>query len=78
MLNVKIGLEENQTPDEAEEILFKAFQAQRDGSLHEGKFHDPAIEHLVSTMIKMHEAEYVEMLREISEALDKEYTPDGF
>lgn len=74
---VRINLEGGETAEEAEEIIFKAFSSQRDGSMHDGKFHDSAMEHLSETLIKLHEENYEEMLREICEELDKEYLSDG-
>jgi hypothetical protein len=77
MPNVKIELNKGETPEEAEELLLKAFNAQRDGSLHDGKFHDPAMEDLSLRLIQMHDEEQQKMLQEIIEELEKEYADYG-
>lgn len=74
MANVKIELQEGETIEQAEEVLFKALRSQRDGSIHQdGKFHDPAIEELSIKLIKLHEAEYNLMLQEIFKELEDEH-----
>ena len=76
-MNVKIELQKGETPEQAEELILKAFNAQRDGTLHSGRFHDSAIQHLVDQLQELHGAEFQSMLREIFEELDKEYQDDG-
>ena len=77
MPKVRVELDKSETVEEAEELLFKALSAQRSGDLHDGKFHDPAMEDLSIRLAAMHEAEFEVMLREIYEAIEKEYEPNG-
>ncbi len=73
MPNVKIELIKGETVDEADELVFKAFSSQRDGSLHNGTFHDAAMQHLSEKLILMHELQFQRMLLEIFEALEQEH-----
>lgn len=77
MPNVKIELEKGMTPDEAEELVFKAFQSQRTGDIHQEKFMDPAMTDLVDQMERAHKEQYQKMVEEIGEALDEEYKSNG-
>jgi hypothetical protein len=78
MPNVKIELQKGESEEQATELLFKALLSQRDGSLHEdGKFHDPAMEHMAQRLVLLHQDEYQKMLQEIFEELDKEYQNHG-
>ncbi len=73
MTKIKILLDKNETPEEAEEILYKALNAQRNGDIHTEDFSDPAMVDVVSVMEKFHKDIYVDMMREIQEVLDREY-----
>ena len=73
MTKIKILLDKNETPEEAEEILYKALNAQRNGDIHTEDFSDPAMVDVVSVMEKFHKYIYVDMMREIQEVLDREY-----
>lgn len=77
MPNVKIELKKGETPDEAEEMLLKAFESQRDGSIHKEEFHDPAMRDLAIRLRELHEKEYNLMLEEIYTELEKEYQNNG-
>ena len=70
-MKVKVELEKGETRDEAEEALYKALSSQRDGSTHGDQFPDPAMEHMANKLKKQYNDIWVEMLREISEELDK-------
>jgi hypothetical protein len=75
--DVKIGLQKGETPDQAEELIFKAFQAQRDGSIHKEEFHDPAMRDLLARMHQLHADQLKELINEIGDILEAEYVGDG-
>lgn len=77
MPNVKIELIKGETAEEAEELLLKAFESQRNGSIHKEEFHDPAMRDLAIRIMSLHQVEYDKMLQEIFEELDKEYQDNG-
>lgn len=73
MPSVKIELKKGETPEQAEDLLLKAIESQRNGDVHGEEFSDPAMSNLVDLMLKLHEKEYALMLQEINEALEQEY-----
>jgi hypothetical protein len=73
MANVKVQLDKGETPDQAEELIFKAFAAQRDGSIHKEEYHDPAMRDLLLRIQKAHEEQFQALIAEIGDILDKEY-----
>lgn len=78
MPNVKIELKKNETPEQAEELLFKALESQRNGEIHGGEeFSDPAMSHLLDRMELMHKEMYEEALREIIQVLEEEHNSNG-
>lgn len=77
MTRVKIIVEKGETPDEAEEKLYKAMNSHRTGDLHTEDFSDPAMKDLVQQMQKKHEDLYIDMMRDIMDLLDEEYS-NGF
>ena len=72
-MKIKIDLRKGQTPQEAEEELFKALEYQRSGDIHGDEFLDPVMEEAAQKMIKMHEKVWEESLAEILALLDEEY-----
>ena len=77
MPNVKIELQQGETPDQAEELILKAFTAQRDGSIHREEFHDPAMRDVLMRMQELHENQMKALLDEIGDILESEYQDDG-
>lgn len=77
MPNVKIELQPGETPDEAENLLFKAFEAQRNGDIHGEEYHDPAMRDTFNRMQEVFKREQTAMLEEIFRALDEEHQSDG-
>ena len=77
MPNVKIELQNGETPEEAEELLFKAISAQRTGDIHREEFHDPAMRDMVQRMQRIHDENFQLMLQEIGQALNEDYEDDG-
>lgn len=73
MPSVKIELRKGETPEQAEDLLFKAFEAQRNGDTHGEEFNDPAMADLLNRVLKINEEQYALMLQEINEALEQEY-----
>lgn len=78
MTTVKIIPAKGETIEEAEEKLYKALHAQREGDLlHRESFDDPAMADLNQRVIKEHVDMYEELIREVMEILDGEYS-DNF
>lgn len=73
MADVKIKLEKNETPEEVEELLFKALSHHRTGGQHKEGFTDPAMANLHEKFLKAHRDMYVELLKDVLNALDEEY-----
>lgn len=73
MADVKIILQKGETPEQAEELIFKAFEAQRTGEMHKEEFNDPAMVDLINRMQMLHEAEYELMMQEIAQVIDEEH-----
>jgi hypothetical protein len=76
-VKVKIELLKGMTPEQAEDLLFKAFQAQRTGETHGEEYNDPAMKDTLNRMIEIFKKEQDAMIQEISEALDAEYKAHG-
>ncbi len=74
MGRVKIYLGKNETAEQAEELLHKALSSQRNGDAHSDDFQDPVVRDVVDIAADAHEKMYQEMLREIADELDKEYS----
>lgn len=77
MATVRVELQGHETPEEAEETLFKALSAQRDGSIHREEFRDPAMRDLLARMQKIHADQFKALLQEIFEILEEEHQDDG-
>lgn len=77
MPNVKIFLDKDETPEQAEDLLFKAMEAQRNGEIHQDEFSDPAMRDLLDRMQKLYKDNYEEVIQEIMKALDEEYNQNG-
>lgn len=77
MTKVKIIAENGETIDEAEEKLYKAMNSHRTGDMHTEEFSDPAMKDLLDRMKAKHGDMYEDMMREIFEVLDEEYS-DNF
>jgi len=74
-VEVKINLEEGQTPEQAEEQLYKALRAQRIGDAHGSSdaFLDPAMEHVSDNMKEAYADHFGRMMSEIYIELDQEH-----
>jgi len=70
-MKVSIHLEKGETREEAEELLYKAVTAQRNGNIHTDQFPDPAMEHMAEKMKKRYQEMLVDMVREINEEIDR-------
>lgn len=78
MAKVKIELDSGETVEQAEDLLFKAVLAQTSGEAHdETNFSDPAMADLINQLEKQHANMFLEMIQEINDELDKEYS-DGY
>ena len=75
-MKIKIQLDKNQTPEEADNSLFKALSLHANGDAHEDKFDDPVMQDLLDDL----ERKFAEMLSgtmaEIHNELDMEHTDD--
>lgn len=78
MAKVKIILDSGETIQEAEDSLVKAIISQDQGQAHTEGFEDPAMQSTVNRMEEVHKKIYQEMLTEIFEELDKEYSKNGY
>jgi len=72
-MKIKIGLRKGQTPEEAEEELFKALSEQRSGNSHSEEFDDPIMEAIAQKIIEKHSQIWEASLEEINQLLDEEY-----
>ena len=71
-MRIQIELDADQTPDEAEEVLYKALSAKRDGSAHETEtFLDPAMQDQAEKMKQVYTTSLGTMLAEIQQVLDE-------
>lgn len=74
MAKVKIFLEPNETLQEAEGQLQKAFDLHNSGDVHAShQFQDPAMVSVAQKMEQKHKQIHQEMMQEIFEELDKDY-----
>lgn len=78
MAKVKIILDSGETIQEAEDSLIKAITSQDRGEAHTESFDDPAMQSVVNKMEEIHKKIYQEMLADINEALDKDYSKNGY
>lgn len=77
MAKVKILLEPGETELDADAAIQKALEFHATGEAHsEETFDDPAMAHLIQRLEEAHSKVYSEMIREISEVLDQEFS-DG-
>jgi len=77
MAKVKILLEPGETQLDADHALQKALELHSSGDIHqEDAFGDPAMHDLSQRLDHEHTKMYANMIREIIDALDAEYT-DG-
>jgi hypothetical protein len=78
MAKVKIFLEDDETLQDAEESLLKAMDHHNSGEVHSHhQFQDPAMQSVAHRMEEAHKKIQQEMLQEINEALDRDYS-DGY
>lgn len=77
MAKVKIILEKGEDQLDADYALQKALELHTSGNIHQGElFDDPAMVHAAQRMEEIHARIYNEMIREINEVLDQEFS-DG-
>lgn len=78
MAKVKIFLEPGETIQDAEDSLLKAMVHHNSGDVHSShSFQDPAMVAIANKMENIHAKIYQEMLQEIFETLDQEYSENG-
>lgn len=78
MSKVKILLEPGETQLDADNALQKALEHHSTGAAHdEEAFDDPAMVDLAHRLEIDHAKMYANMMREILEVIDEEYTDDG-
>jgi len=77
MAKVKILLEKGEDQLDADNALLKALELHTSGEIHQGEvFDDPAMLHVAQRAEEIHGKIYSDMIREINEVLDEEYS-DG-
>lgn len=75
MAKVKIFVEEGETLEEAEDLIQKALNFHSSGEVHdEDSYEDPAMGNLTTLLEAMHQKTYDNIIREVIQALDKDYT----
>lgn len=75
MANVKIFLQPGESIRDAEDALMKAFNLHASGDIHYSHvFQDPAMAALAEKMESIYKNISQDMVREISEALDEDYS----
>lgn len=78
MAKVKIFLAPGETLRDAEDSLLKAMVHHNSGEIHSShSFQDPAMAVVAKKMESIHDKIYQDMLAEIFQTLDKEYSEDG-
>lgn len=78
MAKVKIYLEDGETTRDAEEAISKAFNHHNSGDIHtHNTFQDPAMQAIADKMQEDHAKMYHDMLQEINEVLDQDYSDYG-
>ena len=71
MANVRITLAPGETPEQAQEIFYKALKAQTQGGpLHTEAFPQPVVEALAQEMLAAHQVMWAKMLKELEEILN--------
>lgn len=79
MAKIKIIADENETIEEAEKLLEKAMEFHSSGDAHDDEsFDDPAMTDVLNDMENTHKRIYLEMMQEIFQVLDEEYTDGNF
>lgn len=78
MAKVKIFLEEDETLQEAEDSLFKALNHHNSGDVHGESFQDPAMVSVANKLEDLHSKMYHSMLQDIFEALDQDFSQNGY
>lgn len=75
MAKVKIFVGKNETVEDVEDSLVKAFNFHASGDVHDAdSFEDPAMNDLALKLQNMHQAMYEEAIKEICEVLDQDYS----
>lgn len=70
-MKVQVELQEGETQEEAEELLLKALNSQRDGKAHSGdQFPDKAMEHMAGKLKSQYGEVLGDMMAEIEEVID--------
>lgn len=72
-MKVKIELSQNETKEEAEELLYKALDSQRTGAQHGEEFQDPVMNELYHNSLDVYGEIYDSMLEQIFAEIDKEF-----
>jgi len=77
-MKVKVFLESGETQLDADYALQKALELHSSGEVHDEQiFDDPAMLHVAERMESIHNKIYADMIREINDVLDEEYSHGG-
>jgi hypothetical protein len=75
MSKIKIILDKDESLEEAELDIIKAFSHQRSGDVHENEsFQDPAMIDIFDQMKILHQDIYDQLIKDVCKALDEDYT----
>ena len=74
MAKIKILVGKNETIESAEDMLFKAMDMHRTGEIHKEEFHDPAMRDLSQQIEAKHREMFKDLLEEVLNVIDSEYT----
>ena len=77
-MKIKIKLDKYQTPEDADNELFKAMTIHANGDAHEDEFDDPVMEEYVTDLRTKFSRMLEQAMHEIHEKLDLEHGNDYF
>ena len=77
-MKIKIKLDKNQTPEDADNRLYKAMSLHANGDAHDDDFDDPVMQQLLDDLSLKFQAMMRETMDEIHEELDLEHHDDYF
>lgn len=79
MAKVKVFLENGEDELDAHLALCKALEMHSSGDVHsEESFEDPAMIHAAQAFEEIHRLQYAQMLQEILDALDEDFTDGNY
>lgn len=71
-IKIKIERSEKISQEEAEELIYKALSAPRNGNAHTEEFQDPAMQNVVDIMNALHKKIAKDLAKEISDEIEQD------